>query len=311
MPGPAARRRFRPLTTGSLAVTAMLAACICATGAAAQAARRTMPRCLLRLNAATRTGKPTSAAIRCTSGLCRRAPRHEGARYGCGRRLQHGDVARAVAPGGRLRSKSPRSLERPKARFEARLKTPRERTSWPGPPLRRSGAGGCARLRPHHVSLLLSRHHLHERRSRRDESQVYAVLKPGGVLVIADHSARPGDGTRSARPSIASRRARCVAKSKPPGFKLVAEGDFWRHPEDTRDFPTSRRPGRSTNSCSNSRSRCKRHAAVFRSSEPSVSPKLPIPSLIRGHIPIANFGRGMLAFTPSQAITDSVRDSAS
>ena len=20
------------------------------------------------------------------------------------------------------------------------------------------------------------------------------------------------------------------------GFKLVAEGDFWRHPEDTRDF---------------------------------------------------------------------------
>jgi len=22
------------------------------------------------------------------------------------------------------------------------------------------------------------------------------------------------------------------------GFKLVAEGDFWRHPEDTRDFTT-------------------------------------------------------------------------
>ena len=22
------------------------------------------------------------------------------------------------------------------------------------------------------------------------------------------------------------------------GFKLVGEGDFWRHPEDTRDFAT-------------------------------------------------------------------------
>jgi predicted methyltransferase len=28
------------------------------------------------------------------------------------------------------------------------------------------------------------------------------------------------------------------------GFKLVAQGDFWRHPEDTRDFSIQPPPGK-------------------------------------------------------------------
>jgi predicted methyltransferase len=28
------------------------------------------------------------------------------------------------------------------------------------------------------------------------------------------------------------------------GFKFIAQGDFWRHPEDTRDFSTQPPPGR-------------------------------------------------------------------
>ena len=45
-------------------------------------------------------------------------------------------------------------------------------------------------------------------------------------------SAPPG-GFRSL---LQSSLSRCAAKSRRREFKLVAEGDFGRHPEDARDF---------------------------------------------------------------------------
>jgi predicted methyltransferase len=64
----------------------------------------------------------------------------------------------------------------------------------------------------------------------------FDALKPGGILVIADHSARTGDGlsvTRSLHrieESIVRRDIESV------GFKFVAEGGFLRNPEDKRDI---------------------------------------------------------------------------
>ena len=46
--------------------------------------------------------------------------------------------------------------------------------------------------------------------------KMFAALKPGGILVIADHSARPATASAWARPCIASRRARCAGRSRPP-----------------------------------------------------------------------------------------------
>ena len=46
--------------------------------------------------------------------------------------------------------------------------------------------------------------------------KMFAALKPGGFLVIADHSAKPATASALPRPCIASRRARCARKSRPP-----------------------------------------------------------------------------------------------
>ena len=49
-----------------------------------------------------------------------------------------------------------------------------------------------------------------------------------------DHSAKPSDGTsigKSLHEESALRR-----EVEAAGYKLVAEGDFWHHPEDARDF---------------------------------------------------------------------------
>lgn len=75
--------------------------------------------------------------------------------------------------------------------------------------------------------------------------KLYAALKLGGFLIIADHSARPGDGTSVGKTFHRIEEASLRREVEAAGFKLVGEGDFWRHPEDTRDFsvqPPSGKP---------------------------------------------------------------------
>ena len=75
--------------------------------------------------------------------------------------------------------------------------------------------------------------------------KLYAALKPRGVLVIADHSARAGDGTSVGKTFHRIEENVLRREIETAGFKLVAEGDFWRHPEDPRDFsiqPPSGKP---------------------------------------------------------------------
>jgi predicted methyltransferase len=65
--------------------------------------------------------------------------------------------------------------------------------------------------------------------------KMFAALKPGGFLIIADHSARPGDGTNVAKTLHRIEESTLRQEIEAAGFKLVAEADFLRHPEDPRD----------------------------------------------------------------------------
>jgi predicted methyltransferase len=67
--------------------------------------------------------------------------------------------------------------------------------------------------------------------------KMFAALKPGGLLVIADHSARPGEGTTVAKTLHRIEESTLRQEIETAGFKLVAEADFLRHPEDPKDAP--------------------------------------------------------------------------
>ena len=72
--------------------------------------------------------------------------------------------------------------------------------------------------------------------------RLYELLKPGGVLVVADHSARPGDGTVVTKSLHRIEESSLTREIEAAGFKLVATGEFLRHPEDQRDVIVFRAP---------------------------------------------------------------------
>jgi len=65
--------------------------------------------------------------------------------------------------------------------------------------------------------------------------KMFAALKPGGYLVIADHSARPGDGTSVGKTLHRIEESTLRHEVEAAGFKFVAEADFLRNPADPRD----------------------------------------------------------------------------
>jgi predicted methyltransferase len=67
--------------------------------------------------------------------------------------------------------------------------------------------------------------------------KMFAALKPGGFLVIADHSAKPGDGTSVAKTLHRIEETTLRQEIEAAGFKLAAEGDFLHSPQDPRDVP--------------------------------------------------------------------------
>jgi len=72
--------------------------------------------------------------------------------------------------------------------------------------------------------------------------RLFDALKPGGILAIADYSARPGDDVSSGKSLHRIDETIVKREVEAAGFKLVAEGDFLRHPEDKRDTLSSRAP---------------------------------------------------------------------
>ena len=68
---------------------------------------------------------------------------------------------------------------------------------------------------------------------------VFQALKPGGVYVVIDSSAKPGTGVNDVqtlhRIDEQAVRTRCT----PPASSSPARATCWRNPEDTRDWNSS------------------------------------------------------------------------
>lgn len=63
---------------------------------------------------------------------------------------------------------------------------------------------------------------------------LYAALKPGGTLVVIDHSAPEGSGTSMTEELHRIDRETAIADVTAAGFELDGTGDFYARPEDPR-----------------------------------------------------------------------------
>jgi predicted methyltransferase len=152
--------------------------------------------------------------------------------------------ARAVGPTGTVYGQNPPDFsERGKAAFAARLATPAMKNS-------------VSLLRPfddpapadvHDLDVITFLFFYHDTtymevdRAAMDR-KLFAALKPGGVLVIADHAAKAGADITVGKTLHRIDENTLRREVEAAGFKLMAEGAFWRHPDDTKDFSTQRPP---------------------------------------------------------------------
>ncbi|MGA8864453.1 MAG: hypothetical protein WBM09_09395 [Gallionella sp.] len=65
--------------------------------------------------------------------------------------------------------------------------------------------------------------------------RLFDALKPGGHLVILDHSAKPGSGISVAKTLHRIDEKVVLDEERQAGFKLEQEGNFMRNPADPRD----------------------------------------------------------------------------
>jgi predicted methyltransferase len=149
-------------------------------------------------------------------------------------------IARAVTPGGTVYAQDPPDLpDKPKARFEARLKTAAMRDV-------------VADIRPFDdpvppdvrdldlITFLFFYHDTAYMNVDRAEMnrKLLAALKPGGFFIVADHSAFAGQGISVVKTLHRIEEATLRAEVEAAGFRLAAEGNFWRNPNDPHDFPS-------------------------------------------------------------------------
>ncbi len=152
-------------------------------------------------------------------------------------------MARAVAPNGMVFAQNPADLgERAKAAFAARLATPAMKNAAADiAPFDDPIPAGVADFDL--ITFLFYYHDTTYMAVDRGQMnrKLFASLKPGGYLVIADHSALPGQGTSVGKTLHRIEEATLRQEVEAAGFKLVASGDFWRNGTDTHDFPSFRR----------------------------------------------------------------------
>ncbi len=149
-------------------------------------------------------------------------------------------MARAVAPNGVVYAQYPADgNERAKANFEARMKN----LAMKNVTLLSRPFDDPVPADMHDLDLITFLFYYHDTtymavdRTEMDR-KMFAALRPGGVLVIADHFAKDGDGTSVGKTLHRIEESALRKEIEAAGFRLVAEGNFWRHPEDTRDFVT-------------------------------------------------------------------------
>ncbi|WP_315836136.1 class I SAM-dependent methyltransferase [Bradyrhizobium prioriisuperbiae] len=148
-------------------------------------------------------------------------------------------MARAVAPGGKVFAQHDRASEK----FAERMKAPAmanvENVTTPfddlsNPALRNLDL----------VTFFFGYHDttfLPVDRVRMDKA-LFEVLKPGGLLVVTDHSARPEDGATVGKTYHRIAEATLRSELEAAGFVFVADADFLRHPEDARTAIVFRNP---------------------------------------------------------------------
>ena len=71
---------------------------------------------------------------------------------------------------------------------------------------------------------------------------IFEALKPGGTYVIADHAGRPGTGITESGTLHRIEESFLRAEVEAAGFRLAAEGNFLRNPNDPRDQNTPNPP---------------------------------------------------------------------
>jgi len=149
-------------------------------------------------------------------------------------------LARAVAPNGVVFGQNPADLgDKGKAAFAARLATPAMKNAVADvAPFDDPVPAGVTDLDL--IAFLFYYHdttYMTVDRPAMDK-KLFAALKPGGFLVIADHSALPGQGISVAKTLHRIEEPTLRQEVEAAGFRFVAEGNFWRNPGDTHDFPT-------------------------------------------------------------------------
>jgi predicted methyltransferase len=149
-------------------------------------------------------------------------------------------MARAVAPGGMVYGQNPATLgDNPKAAFAARLQTPAMKDATadtapfddPVPP-------GV-----HDLDMITFLFYYHDTTYMTVDraamnNKLFAALKPGGYLIVADHSALPGQGISVTKTLHRIEESAERQEIEAAGFHFVAEGNFWRNAADTHDFPS-------------------------------------------------------------------------
>jgi predicted methyltransferase len=69
------------------------------------------------------------------------------------------------------------------------------------------------------------------------------VLKPGGLLLLVDHSAKPGTGSADAGTLHRIDEAYTVHDFEKRGFKVIGKSDLLRRPDDKRELVSYTPPG--------------------------------------------------------------------
>jgi predicted methyltransferase len=73
-------------------------------------------------------------------------------------------------------------------------------------------------------------------------TQLARALKPGGKLLLVDHSAKAGTGASAATPLHRIDEAYAIKDFEAHGFKVVAKSDLLRRADDARDQLTYKGP---------------------------------------------------------------------
>jgi predicted methyltransferase len=153
-------------------------------------------------------------------------------------------MARAVAPNGKVYGQDAADIsERARARYDERAKSPAMKNTVrvlrayddPVPPDVKN------------LDLITFFFVYHDTtympvdRAKMDKA-MFDALKPGGIIVVADHMAKDGAGATVGKTLHRIEAATARKELEAAGFKFVASGDFLRHPDDPKDAPVFRSP---------------------------------------------------------------------